>query len=716
MIALLALSASAATLTGEILARGSGDPVADADIRVQGAEIVVHTDARGAFAVEVPDDQAVRLIIAHPQWRPAEVDSRPPHNERVRVWLDVAPTPMEIVVEAFKSTSHPTRHVIDAEIAYETPGTLDDAVRLVQSLPSVTIQREYSPSAGELSVRGSSAGDNRYYLDGVELPYLYHYNQYASVYPTSWIDQLDLYPSTFGAAYGDAVGGVVDAISKAEAPKKLHGSASWNLLMAGGDLRAPLGHGWWGSVAGRRSYLDFVSSNPQYPRWPIFSDHAARVQKDLGNGHFALFNLGASDGWDRLAGELDLMDPVEAAQTPGFAYRRGYEVLGAERRWTGEREGRLVGGLVYDRLSGELTQGGKQVERNVAVTSRLDVGRGAVEHVGYGFGYELRAEREALLVEDPGPQGILVAEEAPALGRGLAIDDALLRVRGGVYGEARLRWGGFRVFPGVRVSADSGVGALSADPRLAMRWKLAPQSELKLAGGWYHQTPDSALLLDTRAELPQSHAWQLSAGWEQTIAQRLEFTVDVWGKEIAQLVTAPIGEAPRVMPRGRGFGAETVVRYRLRERFFVWGWLGGAHTEAIDGEERFPVRGDQPLTAGLVTSWDVSERWNLGLRYRYGSGLPFTGASGSVYDAGNDAWVPVPAQENGERLPPFSKYDAHAAYKVTFPSWTATLSLEMGYVPSKYAALYPTWSYDYREQGWVRGPVFLPLISARATF
>ena len=32
------------------------------------------------------------------------------------------------------------------------------------------------------------------------------------------------------------------------------------------------------------------------------------------------------------------------------------------------------------------------------------------------------------------------------------------------------------------------------------------------------------------------------------------------------------------------------------------------------------------------------------------------------------------------------------------------------------AQLYPTWNYDYREQGWVVGPSVLPLLSARATF
>lgn len=714
MIALLLQAAAAATLTGDVRERGSGDPVAGVVIATDGATLGT-TDARGAFHVEA--EPGARLDFTHDDY---EVLAIVVDGTDVRVFLTPTEAPIEIVVESFKATSAVSRHVIDAEIAYETPGSLDDAVRLVQSLPSVAIQREYSPSAGDLSVRGSSAGDSRYYLDGVELPYLYHYNQYASVYPTAWLDHLELYPSTFGANYGDSVGGIVDAVSVSEAPEKLHGSVSWNLLMGGADVRFPLGKGWWTSVAARRSYLDFVSgTSAQYTLWPVFSDHAARVQKDLTDGDVGVFAIGATDAWDRAAGELDLLDPVEASVSPGFEYRRGYEVLGVARRWDGQDgalEGRWVGGGVYDSRRGDLTVGGAERLRTTYLTSRLDLGRAPVEHLGWGAGYELRGELADYRVADPGPQGILVAEEAPGLGRGVAIDDTLPRVRGAAYGEGRLRWGGLRVFPGLRVGGDSGVPAFLVDPRLAVRWRVADQTELLAAGGGYHQTPESDLVMDPRYTPTVTRAWEAEIGLQQTFANRLELVMSGWTKSLTNLTVAPVGAAPYVVPTALGLGGEAVVRYRMRERFFWWGWLGLQRTVAQDGDRQLPVDGDQPLTTGMVASWDVSRRVNLGLRVRYGSGLPYTNPSGSIYDATHDAWLPVLDDDNGARLPPFAKVDAHFAYTIPFRRWTLQTALEAGVVPPAYAALYPTWSYDYREQGYVKGPVFLPLVSLRATF
>src|SRR5690606_18883409 len=96
------------------------------------------------------------------------------------------------------------------------------------------------------------------YLDGVEIPYLYHFNQYASVLPTSLIDELELFSSTFGAQYGDAVGAVVEARSRDEMPAAPHGHVAMNFFTVGGSLRAPVSEKWWVGLAARRSYQDLA--------------------------------------------------------------------------------------------------------------------------------------------------------------------------------------------------------------------------------------------------------------------------------------------------------------------------------------------------------------------------------------------------------------------------------------------------------------------------
>jgi hypothetical protein len=86
----------------------------------------------------------------------------------------------------------------------------------------------------------------------------------------------------------------------------------------------------------------------------------------------------------------------------------------------------------------------------------------------------------------------------------------------------------------------------------------------------------------------------------------------------------------------------------------------------------------------------------------------------SHYDGTHDRWVPLPGPENGARYPADHELDARATRAFAFRRWAIEVALEAGYVPVRSAQLYPVWNYDWTEQRWVTGPVFLPLLSARA--
>ena len=173
MILWLAL-AFATPLEGQVRERGTGDPVAGATIRLPDGT-TVQADDKGRFTVEAPDGE-VALTVEDEDHAPRTVVVSVPAKGRTTIYLAPPAAPFEIVVESFQPTAHATRRTVDAEQALETPGTHDDAVRLVQALPGVAVQREYGRTSGELSVRGSLPGENRVLLDGVEVPYLYHFN------------------------------------------------------------------------------------------------------------------------------------------------------------------------------------------------------------------------------------------------------------------------------------------------------------------------------------------------------------------------------------------------------------------------------------------------------------------------------------------------------------------------------------------------------------
>lgn len=712
----LSFVAAAAQVEGRVALHGSGEPVVDTEVSVVRGPST-RTDARGRFVLELEPGRW-QVEVDGVQHLPLQAELEVPLPGRLELFVQPIPAPLEIVVEAFRPSAHISRHAVDAEQAYETPGTLDDSVRLVQALPGVTVQREYSPTSGDLSVRGSAPGDNRYYLDGVQIPYLYHFGQYASVYPASNLAEVELFPSTFGPAYGNAVGGIVEAESDTDPPRGVHGDVLLNFVIAGGSVQAPVAGGWWLSASARRSYQDLAGERTdQYTVWPVFGDYALRAEKDLPNGSLGLFVWGAGDRYTRAIGELDVLDPVEAQRSPSLEYRRSFQVAGVRRSWEGgPSSGRLTTAVVHDRLLGRLSSGGAQDQRTLYATSRLDAEGALGEGLRWEAGHELRLEQAALEADDVGDAALRVAAEVPALARGVEVDAAGLRGRAAAYGALHMIAGPARLIPGLRASADSRAGE-HLEPRAALRLRLAEQTQLKLAGGAYVQTPTSRDLLPYgEVRLPDTRSWQLAGGIEQTLAQRLEISLDGYRKWLFDPILLPIDGPPEVLPRGEAWGVELVTRYRLRGRFFLWGWLGWSRALLEEGGRRVPADGDQPFTGGLVLSWDPTERLNLGLRYRYGSGLPYTPIEDSLYDAGADRWLPVPGEENSARLPAYQKVDLHLGYTLPFKRWSLTLAAELWYVPPTSAALYPIWSYDYSEQGYVIGPTLLPLLGLRARF
>lgn len=718
MIPWWAGAAHAATVVIAVRDERAGDPVTGASVAAGDATGV--TDAAGEVTLTLPDPGPWTVTVELEGYARAEleVDASEPS---ARVWLTRDGSgSMEVVVEGLKPTADPSRHVVDGEMALETPGTLDDSVRLVQSLPGVTVQREYSPSSGDLSVRGSAPGDSRYYLDGVEIPYLYHYNQYASVFPATQVAQLELYPSTFSAHYGDAVGAIVEAESRLDPPEATHGGASLNFVMAGADVRAPIRGEWWFSASGRRSYQDLRGSqSAQYTVWPTFYDFAARAERGDAADGLGLFAIGAGDSYTRAAGELDLLDPLEADTVPYLAYRQGFQVVGARRQWTRPTfSGRLVGALVRHQLSGDLSGLGGEALGTTSLTSRLDLEGHPTGKLKWDAGYELIGSRTSLAIDPVGAAGVRVAEEVPALARGVAIDDAMGRLREGMYGTAHLQLGPVWLMPGLRADVDSTTPGIELQPRAAARWAIGDQGMFKVGGGRYTQRPEPADLFLGVGDpaLPTTTSWQISGGWEEAIAGRLELGLDLYRKWIENPLIVPLDAPPYAAPRGDARGFELVTRYRLREVLFLWGWLAVQQTtyRDVDGLT-VPGDGDQGLSGGLVFSYDIG-RFTFGGRYRYASGLPFTPIEGSVYDGGNDAWLPIAGETNAERLPDYHKVDARVAYEWQLRGWSWELVAEIWYVPKASTQLYPTWNYDYTEQGWVSGPSFLPLLGVRTRF
>lgn len=619
----------------------------------------------------------------------------------------------EVVVEARRDAPVVSEHTLDRERVLLTPGTFEDAVRLVQALPGVALTPEYSPTAGDLAVRGSDPYETRYLLDGIELPYLYHFNGYSSVLPARLVDELQFFPSTFGAGWGNATGGIVDTKSTWSRPERPRASANVNFVMAGAEVAAPSGEDWTVRASARRSYLDVVTKDdPQYTAFPIFSDWYARLEYSPSSDvRWALTGFGAADSYTRYAGEPTLLDAWEQEVNPGLAYDKHYNIGQLTHR-------HLVG---TTRLEGALALTGYSLDSVLPTASdkqdllrvqlREDATMLLKPWLQLSAGVEGRFESLGLDVQTDRawPE---VARESALLERGVSTDSEVQRVIAGAYAEGRFTVGKFRFVPGVRVDGDTLSGEVAVDPRLNARWKIGDDEQLRIAVGQYSQFPQAVWMAPDvgNPDLGVAHSRQAAIGFDYAIAGRLELALDLWGKLGENLVEIDPGVAPKGGIDGVAYGVELETRYRIRQLFFASLAVTVGHSER-DGHV---YDYDQPWAFNLIGSWTFLPTWNVGLRYRASDGLPYTPVDDGTYQAADDSYTPVYGELNSTRLPPFQKIDVHIQKDVRFRTWSLALYGELWFVPPGSNVMYVAWNYDYDDVGDVKGPVFIPLLGARA--
>lgn len=716
MISLVVLAASvahAASVPGTVRDRDSGAPVAGAEIILDGARVAV-ADGRGRFTLAVADGATVRVRVLSVDHRPAELVVALPLAAPLSVYLEPAPVAQEVVIEAERASPHAVRQILDRERVEDTPGTYGDPLRLIQSLPGSVQTREYSPSAGEVVLRGSGPGESLVYLDGVEIPYLYHFQQYASVIHTRLLDEVAVYPSAFGSSYGNATGGVVAVETRDAQTDRVHGDLNLNLVIAGAYLTVPAGEEGGVSLSGRRSYADLLEDeSDQYTLWPVFWDYLGRYDQAMSpDHHITLTSLGSGDRYGRYAGDAAVLDPLEQEGNPDFTYdRRFHGVLFKDDLILPAGRLQTTVAFIDDAWGGTLAEASQQRREQYGWLRHNSI-LFAGEDVWFDLGAEAKLSFiDRSVVTDRA--WLELASEAPLLARGIALDEEQTRLVGGVWAEPSLRFGETIVQPGGRLQWDTATAEAAIDPRLTVQSVLPWGWRIRGAAGRYSQAPDADALSEAAGnpDLPMAHAQHVALGVDAALAERVEVSVDGWGKLLDDVVVQDPGEAP-VVEDGWAAGVEVTSRYRIREVFFSWVSLSLGRARRGDAVFSY----DQPVAVNAVFSWDFRPRWDLGFRYRYASGLPYTPIVGATYDGDDDSYVPVSGDVNSVRLPDYQKIDLHLGWTREIRQATLVLYAEAWYVLPGSNALYPVYNFDYSEQALVVGPSLVPLVGGRIDF
>jgi vitamin B12 transporter len=230
-------------------------------------------------------------------------------------------------------------------------------------------------------------------------------------------------------------------------------------------------------------------------------------------------------------------------------------------------------------------------------------------------------------------------------------------------------WGPLYATAGARADWQSTNRAWTADPRAALAWRVDEHQTLRVAGGRYHQPPEARFLDPTygNPRLSALTADHAIAGYEWK-SDYGNVRLEVYRKRYRDLVTNEAATFYANGGRGESRGVDVFTQGTYR---WLTGWVSYGYMEAkrkeLDDPRVVPSVYGVKHSLTLVSTYQVRSAWQLGGRYGYSSGRPYTPVIGRTYDAGRALWRPVFGEHQSARMPDTHRLDARVTRLFSLP-------------------------------------------------
>ncbi len=642
----------------------------------------------------------------------------------------------DVIVEVERVKKEINRRTLTREEIIKVPGTLGDPVRVVENLPGVA---RTPGGGGQIIVRGSGPQDTGVFVDGVDVPLIYHFGGLRSVIPAEMVETVDFYPGNFSVRYGRFTGGVFDLhIRKLNNDDgEVHGSLDVSLLDAALYLEVPVAEGLTVAVAGRRSYIDFLleaavpdSSGVSLISAPRYYDYQALISYQPTAEHDVRGFFFGSDDVLRLLFE-NPSDQSAEIQSGNLSFATDFQRGYLEYRYTPSDRftNRLLVSAGRDKVDGSLgTQFRFVLElevyqlRNEAdwkVTDWLTLSAGLDYQLDVAD-VDVRAPRPPREGEEVVNNGIEDVIET------VVEDFKQLQIAPWIETELKLFDERLRIIPGIRFDYFGQVPEerWSFDPRVVVRYRFIDRWTVKAGVGAVHQPPQPQDLNEDfgNPDLKLQSGIQYSLGLEWLPEDHIRIDVTGFYKDLSNLVSrtsdSEVDDGPVLLANdanGRVFGLEVFLEHKFKNNFRGWlsYTLSRAERQDEPGGDFRLFDFDQTHILTLVASYLLPYNWEIGLRWRLVTGNTNTPFLGGVYDSDRDSYVPIPGDPNSERFPMFHQLDLRIDKKWIFNRWklSAYLSLVNAYNRENIEGF--DYNFDFSDRQNITGLPVLPILGIK---
>ncbi|MBT2558373.1 TonB-dependent receptor [Hymenobacter sp. ISL-91] len=566
---------------------------------------------------------------------------------------------------------------LSAQEIKSNPGGNFDISKVVQVLPGVG-GGGTGGTAGfrnDIIIRGGAPNENVYYLDGIEVPVINHFQTQGSaggpagMLNVSFIDEVTLSTSAFEARYDNVLSSVLQFRQREGNPDRVQGNIRLSGTEVAGTLEGPLAPNTTFLASVRRSYLQVLFKLIDLPIRPDYWDSQFKITSKLGpKTTLTALGLGALDHFEVAVPRSTTPEKAYIIRntptidqwnyTVGLSLRqllpRGYLNLALSRTQLSNQVDFFEGGSANrgDESKRVLLTRSGETENKL----RLDVNRSAGRWryaygaVGQLIHYDNRffnRLRQAVLAPDG-------TEQQPAVT--VNFNSSLDFARFGAFAQLTrsfLAADRLTLSAGVRTDGnsftDGGANLLrTVSPRISATYALTPRWNLNASVGRYYKIPPSTLLgfRDNAGRLVnQSNRYIGSthyvAGLEFLPGPSRRLTLEGFWKQYDHypvnvrdgISLANLGgdfialgnEAVTSTGRGRAFGGELFFQQQLTRNLYAVASYTLFNSEFTGADGRYkPSAWDTRHLASALLGRKFGRGWELGLKYRLAGGAPYT--------------------------------------------------------------------------------------------
>lgn len=699
---LLAQRTENASVRGNIFDRETAQPLAYATVQLKDTRFGANTDINGFFNISGVPPGEYELIATYLGYDAysAKITLTRGAVAYQNIYMSESGQDLgEVVISGKKEQAKSDVQVSKLSVTPQqirslpSAGGQSDIAQYLTVLPGVIFTGD---QGGQLYIRGGSPVQNRIMLDGMTIYNPFHSIGFFSVFETELIRNVDVLTGGFNADYGGRISAVVDVKTREGNRKRLSGLISASPFQAKAIIEGPLVPIKDESkpsvsfvFAAKKALIDQFDSQ-LYPRVnpgvgiPFnYQDLYGKISFLSGNG--SKFNFFGFKYDDQVNFPITAFDWVSGGGGMDFT---------------------LIPSNSNTIINGTVTYSG--YDSRIEEADRLPRKSG-INTINAGLNFTNFGQSDEVKYGLDMTSFNTNFEFINILGQRVDQDENTTEIS--TYVRWKKKIGPLVIEPGFRFQYYLTLNESNPEPRLGLKYNISDRLRFKAAGGYYSQNllstvnerdivnlfvgflsaPEEAIFRPNSTERARHRlqkAWHYVGGFEVDVLKNLDFNVEAYYKDFTQLITLNRfkqrpGEPNYITETGAAYGIDFSLKYEGR-RAYVWGAYSLAYVTRFDGEQEYPPVFDRRHNMNIVTSYQAGRKkeWELGARWNFGSGFPFTQTQGfygnflfeegvgtNVGTGNPGLGIIYASKRNGGRLPYYHRLDISAKRLFTFSKY-----------------------------------------------